>query len=1124
MKGKKLLLPLMLTTALVAPTVATISQNVQVLAETITYNDEAYETEGAQLKINNVENTSTIGSAYTLPSATVVGGTGYTIYYTVTKGVGTNARTILARTSDASSTFTPQVEGYYNIKVEAVKDANASTIVENIQVYVKKTDCSMILPTNSKYVIPAVVANGTTLYIPIPKIELEDETYIEGDALASATHGASVNDFKVQIKVPGVATLTDITSSYNTTNDYFEYTIAESGSTGTYEIIYSYDNGAGLNDSLTTRFVVKANYQDTIDNMNLIFDVDGTEPTSATLGKEVTLPKIKVYDKTVSTTDEINAYTEITVKYKNSDNTLTDVAVTDYTFLPLNKGSYIVTYKAKINVFDKESATHTFTITVPQTDNSSPTVMAVKGYTVNEDDVITAIDGTDVTYDADSTVFEKTQHVNELFEDYSYSIPSKVQLVSGSATVTLPAIYAIDNYDGYEGLTFYRTISGPVYVSSLVKTPASGETPAVYYKAYEEANYTFTTTGTYTITYYAKDADGNQSTSKTYSLVVVDSLTESEAKVRFNIDTVCIKNTDTVTFNAPTATDVNDERLDIRTYISSTSGTADLIEIDKEYLKDGVYSFTLSDIFTTVPTGTFYLTAIARNDYSGNTIPSGSGFKQVAIEIRDANDSVAPTFDGGTFFASLKTKTNIDADENGTIDADEIIVKANGTVDQGNDLVYLPDATFTDADKYLNISVKIINPTTGEVESFWVDDNTALPTIVRTGTSNYTYTISGGAFKVSSAGLYKIVYQAEDVGGNITAKVYELLVNDKTSPTIIVANSSAYDTNIEVGTLFTVPTVQLMKNGSVVDGTTSWTITKVSEGGAYELAYGQGFTPTKPGTYKVTYYGEDEFENIALGGDRAEFTVVAVDTTNPEIHLLSSLQSTIYEWDSENEKVVVTIPMAYADDTNYSGELEVTYTVTNPNGDKVELNDTPDYINKTFSFDAKSQGVYTIKYYTIDANGLEASTSLTVDVGDCEAPEISWGENIPETVSLDATWSLPTDVTFTDNITASDDITATITLTGPSGIVTKVNSENKWNFNEVGSYKLKIVLKDEAGKSATYTKTITVEEDVNDDNVVTPIVGTILIVACVLVLAGVVLYFVLSANKKNKKVKPRNKK
>ena len=96
-----------------------------------------------------------------------------------------------------------------------------------------------------------------------------------------------------------------------------------------------------------------------------------------------------------------------------------------------------------------------------------------------------------------------------------------------------------------------------------------------------------------------------------------------------------------------------------------------------------------------------------------------------------------------------------------------------------------------------------------------------------------------------------------------------------------------------------------------------------------------------------------------------------------------------------------------------------------------------------------------------------------------------------------------------------------VTVKDPSGnteTLTKSGGYWSYTFETAGSYTLTYQLTDEAGNLSTPLSTIIVvdAEDVATTNVET-IWGTVLIVASVALLAGVVIYFVVS-NKKQKSV------
>ena len=78
---------------------------------------------------------------------------------------------------------------------------------------------------------------------------------------------------------------------------------------------------------------------------------------------------------------------------------------------------------------------------------------------------------------------------------------------------------------------------------------------------------------------------------------------------------------------------------------------------------------------------------------------------------------------------------------------------------------------------------------------------------------------------------------------------------------------------------------------------------------------------------------------------------------------------------------------------------------------------------------------------------------------------------------------------------------------------TTVDGKYVYNINEVGTYKVTFSLSDVAGNVRTVTRTFTVTEDTTTPMTQEEIIGTVLIVVSVLVLAGVVIYFVVSKKK-----------
>ena len=71
----------------------------------------------------------------------------------------------------------------------------------------------------------------------------------------------------------------------------------------------------------------------------------------------------------------------------------------------------------------------------------------------------------------------------------------------------------------------------------------------------------------------------------------------------------------------------------------------------------------------------------------------------------------------------------------------------------------------------------------------------------------------------------------------------------------------------------------------------------------------------------------------------------------------------------------------------------------------------------------------------------------------------------------------------------------------------------KWNMSETGNYTLTITLKDKAGKTTTKDFTIESKAEESKETKVKEVVGVILIAASLAILAGVIIYFVVTGRK-----------
>lgn len=398
------------------------------------------------------------------------------------------------------------------------------------------------------------------------------------------------------------------------------------------------------------------------------------------------------------------------------------------------------------------------------------------------------------------------------------------------------------------------------------------------------------------------------------------------------------------------------------------------------------------------------------------------------------------------------------------------------------------------------------------------------------------------------AGTYYITYTATDDAGNKTSYFSTFEVANTTKPHIQVENGS----NISIDAGEEVRLVLGLVGGGDVDPESvkydiDWGTKAPSGLGSAQHAY----KFNKAGTYIATISA-----NYTMNGKQytAEPSVtVTINVANPKIkwdeNVDDLLENTIADI---NEKVI--LPEILAGDAVVT--RKVTHTDDKGNVTDVELLQDADtfewYFNATTNgvykvtfvasneYDSSDEKSYTITcgdYYepiiTIANNKLQDSNitynnkDITFKVESFKQKEDEEGEKIPgeyilkvvATESGNTVFSYDIAVHLDDQnelnrVVELDNANTTFTLRGPSY---SSNGTNNWTISGVGSYELKMTVKDANGNSATKSITFTVssktEPKEKDDNVV----GIVLIVISAIILSGVILFFALAGKRKPKK-------
>lgn len=634
--------------------------------------------------------------------------------------------------------------------------------------------------------------------------------------------------------------------------------------------------------------------------------------------------------------------------------------------------------------------------------------------------------------------------VDGLFEDISTTMPSVAQLKKDSAgnssvEVNIPAFYAVDNVKSFDNVTYTRKLRTPSGQTITLKDSEDTE-----YAYNTTATYKFTTAGKYEVQYTVYD--GTSTKQYEYEITIYDANSDEDLKdgklgklddgvttINTNIGAKSVSSEGTLVFKKATASDTYDENPDVKTYLTVTytdgasqvNGERVVVSEDLDYVKyleasneysldvekalaaavdrdgqtlDKVHSMTIRVEATVDSTLTGTRKSTTYNNGQVAVFDGGKSYTyyEKTIAVRNTNDTtpvaITADFTADLQDANLELIESMIAEESlsyaATIDDKGYLTgstRAPFNQSSATDIV-LPDITLDDNDSNLNVKVVVTNTNefTGNETKITLTD--VYKTTVKDNLDGtYTYTLSGAKLNLAHSGLYSITVIAEDIGGNITLQTFGIRVEDKTTPTIMITDSAKFDETWEAGVFFTVPDVTLQKYGKNIDSTgwaTHWEVTSVSEGADYSLEVDNGFTPLKAGTYRISYFAT--YNGQVMAELIEVYSLSVKDTTEPIITVQGKQKDykTSYEW--TNSTQLVYFPIATAVDPNFAGDLDVTYTVTNANGDTVSNYEVAgDYIKYEDYYKIEND-TYSVKgvSYTVDSETDRYNLNYVDDIDD----------------------------------------------------------------------------------------------------------------------------------------------
>lgn len=938
--------------------------------------------------------------------------------------------------------FVPTMVGDYRVIYFMTSGSTEYVLSEKV-IKVTKSGFYFEFPENTNRIIPSEM-----------NIEISDKIKEKGFDGTILLPMPEVISSKTKKKVDGATVAVSVQKPSGSTATVSAENTFKPDKTGEYIFTYTYTLAGG---TVAAQKQFSLNVNTTYKNdYTLNYSFNSTKPTTAVLGVETKLPTVSGTNK--ETGEKVDVYYTISITKGGVDKSS---MLKDGVFTPTEKGDYVVKYTIK-NVFGTEAESFSFTIKDVK-DTKDPVVYYGK------------LEG-------------------EKIVDQSHTVPSKF----GLENIVLPAIYATDNSG--EAITYKREIYRIKTYTLDQGTIGSEDSKKPVILNYNEntfadkaniSNYVIFNyydnnlnvdgkeeafkSGIYTISYTAIDSSKNDTT-KSYTMELVDAYTPSTPEIDFG--TVLpkqVKLGEEISFEKPTATDSNDDRMVVRTFFKQAGET----ETELTELESGKYTIK------TTKAGTLEIRVETKND------DGAIGTMTKTIEVLDITDTTLPSLVG----------TPEDYDD------------MNDINDQFSEIT-LPTMTFTD-DKvdYLSVVIKVYDK----------DGKSVAVSGKKLEKVTGGLKVSGAKFKASKSGNYRVSYVVTDIAGNTflyTFKTNE--VRATVAPTIVKPIFDESVQTLELGESLTLP-IPSIKNGDGEEvNDPDYTVEVISAEGEYEPIIFGKFRPLTTGKFVIQYTVRDG----SLETKSALYTIDVVNTLAPTI------ANEFKEFEKLEKNASMSIPRVNVstngvNDVDWSkSKIEVFY-----NGSvykTLELDktyDTQDAENEAYNYTFRRDGTYTIKYTVVDTVGNTATKSFAVKVGDTEKPTLELDSSIDfsdrktgSTLVID-----PAKITVKDNVDTGinifDDLKIVVknTTTGEEISNKFTNSTRvegyEYNLSEVGTYQVTFTLTDDAGNVTTLVKEFAVTGEGADKEFPTEVVGIILLVLAILILGGVVAYFIITRKK-----------
>ncbi len=1053
------------------------------------------------LEVDGQNSTALVGSMYTVPTARlVVNGADPIVLnqtnYTVLSPIGESVDVVEGK-------FEITRIGNYtiNYKIENAEKEYTATVTVNGQVGVNTIN----IVENTKRTLPKYVwqSYDGEIYIPQAEVEFADEE-VETDYTITTT-----------ITTPSQKTL-----SFNAETGLLNFDSLEEG---TYSVRFDAKTSEGVYlNTRTEEFTVLSDTQFEKEygkDYELKFEYSKTVNTSADIGEEIELPtpigKMGAETTPVYYTIEAYVYIDgrtVDVTSQTIDGnkfTAQKTYVIDGQTYTVDNGRYLFYYNVT-DALGKKAEKTGFEISGVK-DTKAPTVIVADPYTTDN---------------------------TENIENVEYKLQNNF---TNGKNIVLKAIFAKDLSDKLSDMELVRYIRSTSQSSSSddIYTDASQDDESIFTKDIvfnRTDDFAFNPEtmvdaknlgidkledGTYTAYYKAKDSAGNTVTLN-YSFKVDSNFEFTKAPTVEFKDTFSksVSTGEKIIFNKPVASDENDDRLYTQVmYKYDNDANWTVLEANE----DGKYEIVVDKEGAT----SLKIRAKTENDAplteletnADNNIEAYNGFKygydEVDILIKDNKDTSRPTITSLSDWA--------------------------GPYEQ-NDEVVLPTLTLTDdlVDYVdVNITVTHTQEVDGEIKTQDFDVENA--TIIRSSSAQ-TYTLSGAKFYATLAGDYNVVYEITDAGNNKTYIYQTVNVAEKAvvdEPRFSNLPEALSDGKLELGESITLPVPELTGSGDL-----SYEVNVIGPVGSQLNK--ETFTPKKAGTYTIVY--SLYVDSVEVESERKEFKVEVSDTTNPDVRVEWNLNDS-YEVGSK-----VLIPVFSASDISGidldSSKIVISsksYTRTIKGSEMADLlnqyglwleeeqqiaagtllpeeREHPNAGNLYVTLNYNEQ--YTVTYTVYDKSTNKNSTVVThtIKVGDLVKPVVDVKDDIvSSTVKIDTILSIDlSKITVEDNITqgmSANDIKIVVKNTTTGVEIKNIhededNGKFEYSIETAGIYTVTFTAVDDAGNEAVpVVREFTVNEPGNSGVTTNEVITIVLCCVAVLVLAGSIVYMVVSKKK-----------